>query len=556
MTIIFEDFQDLALRPDKVTATFHGVPHRTKADGAGMITPTDIPVYADASGRVTSPDLDPGPGRVTIATQNWQATYDFMIPDSGSHRLSELEQIVISDHKVITKGEKGDTGAGVTLSGSVPTYADLGPGPWDLGAAFVVNADGLLYIYGMTGWPADGDGAAFRGERGLSINSVAVVGNQLQFGLEDSTALPKVTVPALTQASADAASAAPSRTAVDEAKADTFAARDATLTAKGQVDTARTDTLDAKASVDASVTTVAADKAATIAARESTQAAKAQAEGFASTASAQAGAAGVSATSSAASANVSSIHADRSSTEADRAEAAANDIAEGVVPEGGVSTSKIQDGAVTKAKTSAGVQASLDRADAAVQGSDARLSDARPPTAHTHAIANVTGLQNALDGKSNTGHKHDESDVTGLTDKLALLAPKSNPTFSGVVKGLPYPMSIVAALGTRTVGYLELPGGLTVPDPCLIKKIVYSFDTTDASGSTTVELRKNGATIAGTSLAVAAAKQAGGPGTIGDRTVSGLDISMAEGDVLNVYASGIGTTPGKGVTANIKAVTN
>lgn len=424
MTIIFEDFQDLALRPDKVTATFHGVPYRTKADGDGMITPTDIPVYADASGRVTSPDLDPGPGRVTIATQNWRATYDFMIPDSGSHRLSELEQIIISDHKVITKGDKGDVGAGVTLSGSVPTYADLGPGPWELGAAFVVNADGLLYIYGTGGWPADGEGAAFRGERGLSINSVAVTGNQLQFGLEDSTALPKVTVPALTQASADAASAAASRTAVDTAKADTFTARDATLTAKGQVDTARTDTLNAKSSVDASVTTVSADKATTIAARDATLAAKTQAEGFASTASAQAGAASASATSSAASANASSTHADRSSSEADRAERAADEIATGAVADNAISTIKVQDGAVTKPKLGASVQASLDKADSAVQGSDARLSDARTPTAHTHVITHVTGLENALDGKSNTGHTHTAAQISdaGTTGKAVLQA--------------------------------------------------------------------------------------------------------------------------------------
>lgn len=34
-----------------------------------------------------------------------------------------------------------------------------------------------------------------------------------------------------------------------------------------------------------------------------------------------------------------------------------------------------------------------------VKGSDTRLSDARTPTAHTHAIADVTGLQTALDGK-------------------------------------------------------------------------------------------------------------------------------------------------------------
>lgn len=34
------------------------------------------------------------------------------------------------------------------------------------------------------------------------------------------------------------------------------------------------------------------------------------------------------------------------------------------------------------------------------QGNDSRLSDARTPLAHTHAIANVTGLQAALDGKA------------------------------------------------------------------------------------------------------------------------------------------------------------
>lgn len=117
-------------------------------------------------------------------------------------------------------------------------------------------------------------------------------------------------------------------------------------------------------------------------------------------------------------------------------------------------------------------------------------------------------------------------------------------------------MALMAALGTRAVGYLETPGGLTLPDACIIKQITYSFDTPDASGSTTVELRKNGATIAGTSLPITAANQAGGSGTLTARTVTGLGVTMAEGDVLNVYVSTIGTTPGKGVTANIKAVTN
>lgn len=414
MTIIYENFTDLASVPDHVAVTFFGVPLRMNFDDDGVITPRPIEALT-VNGVATSPELDPGPCRVEVCTDDWRETYDVMIPESGTHRLFELEEIIISAHKVIVQGPKGDVGAGVTLSGSVPTYADLGPGPWDLGAAFVVNADGLLYIYGAGGWPADGDGAAFRGERGLSINSVAVVGNQLQFGLEDSSALPKVTVPALAQASADAASAAASRTAVDTAKADAFTARDSTLAAKGQVDTARADMLAAKTSVDGSVTSIAADKATVITAREATVAAKEQAEEFSSTASAQAGASAASATASGGFADAALTQADRAFAEADRAEAAADEIASGAVADNAISTIKVQDGAVTKPKLGTSVQASLDKADSAVQGSDARLTDARIPTAHTHTIGNVTGLQTALDGKSPTAHTHAAADIADAT---------------------------------------------------------------------------------------------------------------------------------------------
>jgi hypothetical protein len=72
------------------------------------------------------------------------------------------------------KGDTGDTGAtgpqgeqghGLDLSGSVPTYADL-PATPALGASYIVEADGLLYIYTSSGWPANGDGYAFRGPEG------------------------------------------------------------------------------------------------------------------------------------------------------------------------------------------------------------------------------------------------------------------------------------------------------------------------------------------------------------------------------------------------------
>ncbi|MCJ0906214.1 phage tail repeat domain-containing protein [Rhodococcus sp. ARC_M6] len=418
MTIIVENFADIALMPDDVSVLFCGIPLRPNSDGTGVITRREVTVRT-VNGVMSSPALDPGPCRVRVSAQRWNKTYDVMIPESGTHRLFELEEIIIAEHKVIVKGDKGDIGDGVNLSGSVPTYADLGPGPWDLGTAFVVNTDGLLYIYGTAGWPDVGAGAAFRGDRGLSVNSVAISGNQLQFGLEDSTALPKVTVPALVQAASDAAAAAVSRGAADSAKVDSVAAKDATLVAKGQVDAARADTVAAKAAVDVTAAAVVADRQAVLTARDATLAAKVQAEEFSSTASAQAGAASASAAASGGFATASLAQADRAFAEADRAEAAADEIATGSVADNAISTVKVQDGAVTKLKLGTSVQASLDRADSAVQGSDGRLVDARTPTAHTHSIGNVTGLQTALDGKAAATHTHTTAQVTGLDAALA-----------------------------------------------------------------------------------------------------------------------------------------
>lgn len=59
-----------------------------------------------------------------------------------------------------------------------------------------------------------------------------------------------------------------------------------------------------------------------------------------------------------------------------------------------------------------------------VLGDDTRLTDARTPTSHTHAIADVTNLQSSLDGKAATSHTHaqlhDRSHtMTGTSDHTA-----------------------------------------------------------------------------------------------------------------------------------------
>lgn len=49
--------------------------------------------------------------------------------------------------------------------------------------------------------------------------------------------------------------------------------------------------------------------------------------------------------------------------------------------------------------------------------------DGKAPTSHTHAIADTTGLQTALDGKAPVSHTHAQSDVTNLVSDLAAKQP-------------------------------------------------------------------------------------------------------------------------------------
>lgn len=66
------------------------------------------------------------------------------------------------------KGDKGDAGAGLMISGSVATYADLPTGltDADAGNAYFVEADGKLYIWSGTAYPAEGEGSQFKGDPG------------------------------------------------------------------------------------------------------------------------------------------------------------------------------------------------------------------------------------------------------------------------------------------------------------------------------------------------------------------------------------------------------
>ena len=72
------------------------------------------------------------------------------------------------DTGVNAKGDKGD---GLKIDGSVPTYADLPTlTAADMGKTYLVDADGRLYFWSGTAWPASGSGLLIKGEDGVTPN--------------------------------------------------------------------------------------------------------------------------------------------------------------------------------------------------------------------------------------------------------------------------------------------------------------------------------------------------------------------------------------------------
>jgi hypothetical protein len=94
-----------------------------------------------------------------------------------------------------------------------------------------------------------------------------------------------------------------------------------------------------------------------------------------------------------------------------------------------------------------------------------------PPTTHTHAIGDVSGLQLALDGKANTIHTHNISDVTNLQSSLD---SKINSTEKGAVNG-------VATLDNSGL----IPASQSRGSSLTMNSNNYVITLTDARGETT-----------------------------------------------------------------------
>ena len=78
--------------------------------------------------------------------------------------------------------------------------------------------------------------------------------------------------------------------------------------------------------------------------------------------------------------------------------------------------------------------------------------------------------------------------------------------------------------------------------------MTYRAATADASGNLVVELRKNGSAVSGSSATIAAASQVAGGTATGTW-------AFAAGDIITVQVTGVGTTPGKGLIADVQGLT-
>ncbi|WP_280487771.1 hypothetical protein [Nocardia farcinica] len=183
----------------------------------------------------------------------------------------------------------------------------------------------------------------------------------------------------------------------------------------------------------------------------------------------------------------------------------------------------------------------------AVAGDDPRLTNARPPTTHTHPasqISDASAVGQAVLTASTAAAARTALGVPADTD------PRLSDARTPAVGTVPYDIHIPVCgkNTTRAVGTGDFPWGIKLQRAVTIKSITLRGNTAAASGNLVVELRKNGTPVAGTSTSVAAADQVTG-GTPNTGTWA-----FAKGDVLLPYITAVGTSPGLGLVVELEGL--
>lgn len=308
-----------------------------------------------------------------------------------------------SSSVLTTPGRQGPPGPGLELAGAVATYAELPDdlGPSDAGAAYVVNADGLLYVWDGTAFPADGNGSEFKGDQGdpgRGITDLQLIGDDVLRAVMSDASNEDVTIPAITAAAASAAAAAASASTASTASGN--AATSASSAAGSATN----------ASNSASAAAASATSASNSAATATTQAANAadsatSADSDATAAAASASAADDSATDAAASASDAATSASNAATSASGAATSATNASS--------SASGAAASATAAADSAAAAAASADEAEAIIA---AGIPEA------TATVKGGIKIPGGVDGE--IGGTFDHPTVTGWANKADLVAGK------------------------------------------------------------------------------------------------------------------------------------
>ncbi|MFI9507577.1 hypothetical protein [Nocardia sp. NPDC052566] len=97
----------------------------------------------------------------------------------------------------------------------------------------------------------------------------------------------------------------------------------------------------------------------------------------------------------------------------------------------------------------------------------------------------------------------------------------------------------VTDTGTRALGYNGADLGVIAPAGLALERVHVRFRSSDASGATTIQLRRNGATTDMPLISVAA------PGLM--QTWAATPITLAQNDALTAEITALGGTPGTGL---------
>ncbi|MEV0760208.1 hypothetical protein [Nocardia sp. NPDC050435] len=184
-------------------------------------------------------------------------------------------------------------------------------------------------------------------------------------------------------------------------------------------------------------------------------------------------------------------------------------------------------------------------ATAAVAGDDPRLHNPRTPVAHSHsaaALSDVTDLGRALLLAADASAARMALNAVGTNDTRLSDARRPTPA------GQAYDIAFKSHMGIREAGAGNVKAeGLRIERDFTVQAVTYRGETA-GTGNLTVELRRNGVAVAGTSAVIAAANHNK------DTTVTGT-WNFVAGDRLTVHITAVDSPAGDGLQASLKGVT-